>query len=416
MVLRPEGQLADVDTQPQRMPWLERRQRGRFSGWVGTIGMALVKPRALMKAVPPAASSWQAWWFAAITGAVVMLLSMLPTLLFATVLPIFAMRAGAGGGGPGPAALAGIIAGMGVVGLLVGLILTLAYILVWGLVTHGLLMITGPRVGGLDRTLQALCYSSGANIASAFPCFGPYFGWIWWVVSAVLTVMEAQKIRALRASLTVAAFPVILTILLVAGYFALILASASFASSSAMTGQPATVQALRISQALSGSVTADGSYPDHGLMLVVDANMSPGEFISPMSSTTWSDITLGQSDLGEFRRQGSGRQAQMAGAAADALPPDTVAHRIGDVVFTFHGLDPAGDPSLWVFVMPPDPAPFPGGAQVWIVAEAGGSVYPVQQRGFSLKLAEQNDLRAQAGLPPLPDPSTVGHDAPATAP
>jgi len=93
MVLRPEGDLDDVDTRPGRMPWLERKERGRFAGWIGTVGMSLVRPLALMRGLPPNASTWQAWWFATITATVTTAIMMLP-LFVLMALPMLAMAGG----------------------------------------------------------------------------------------------------------------------------------------------------------------------------------------------------------------------------------------------------------------------------------------------------------------------------------
>ena len=38
-----------------------------------------------------------------------------------------------------------------------------------------------------------------------------------------------------------------------------------------------------------------------------------------------------------------------------SLPPDTIAYRMGDLVFTYHGIDlMQPDPRLWVVIMVPD--------------------------------------------------------------
>jgi hypothetical protein len=423
MVLRPAGELSDVDTQPQRMPWLERKQRGRFAGFASTIGMSLVKPRPLMRGVPPTASSWQAWWFALVAALVTTLLFMVPMLVLMAV-PMFAI--GGAGGGPGVGRVAGVFAGMGAF-MLVGFpVVTLLYIVGWGLVTHGLLLVTGRRGGTLRHTMQAICYSSGANITTAFPCIGPYLGWIWWLVSAIFMVMESQKVRAVRASIIVSVFPVVFTLLFVSGYVAMIFAAASSAQAQAQAqvggiqtpmDRLNAQQATRIMQAVRDMERDTGAYPGHGLLLVTDADLSSGDFISSVWNTTRADVDLGDFDLIEFDDQGVTRQGAWAQKVVTRLPKNVVAHRVGDVVFTCHGVAPDDTSTLWLFVMAPDPvANSAGTEETWIVGELSGSVYTVQPSDVGKVLGAQNSLRTEAGLPPLPDPSTITHDAAATAP
>jgi hypothetical protein len=43
-------------------------------------------------------------------------------------------------------------------------------------------------------------------------------------------------------------------------------------------------------------------------------------------------------------------------AAADALPVNIVAHRLADLVFTYHGIDLTNaDPNLWIVITSHDP-------------------------------------------------------------
>ena len=99
------------------------------------------------------------------------------------------------------------------------------------------------------------------------------------------------------------------------------------------------------------------------------------------------------------------------------LPDGVTAYRVGDYVFTYPGIDLAdARPGLWVVVMSADPdagiAGFAPGPV--IVGRADGSVRAIARSRLSAALAGQNELRAEAGLPALPDPTLVTHDAPAT--
>ncbi len=109
-------------------------------------------------------------------------------------------------------------------------------------------------------------------------------------------------------------------------------------------------------------------------------------------------------------------RASVNEAAVAALPPNAVAHRLGDFVFTYHGIDMrSADPDLWTVIYWPDP--FCNGfiePQTVVVGLPGGGSRPILG-DFAAELAAQNQLRALAGLPPLPDPATVSHGRPAKA-
>ena len=100
------------------------------------------------------------------------------------------------------------------------------------------------------------------------------------------------------------------------------------------------------------------------------------------------------------------------------MPENVVAHRFGDYVFTYPGADlSAPDNLLWVVVMLPDPdvnsplAPW----QSVEVGLADKSVTTFQVANLATQTDSQNVYRASIGLPPLPDLTTVTHDAPAVA-
>ncbi len=90
-----------------------------------------------------------------------------------------------------------------------------------------------------------------------------------------------------------------------------------------------------------------------------------------------------------------------------------VAHRVGDYVFTYHGIDLATAlPRLWLVVQSHDPR---SNKSCWPlgtvhVGQADGLVRSFPVEALSSKLNQQNELRIQLGLPPLPDPCTVWHE------
>ncbi|MCH8165819.1 MAG: hypothetical protein IH889_09440 [Planctomycetes bacterium] len=294
---------------------------------------------------------------------------------------------------------------------------------VWGLVTHGVLRLTGGSSGSIGRTYQALCYSSGAAALLAVPVAGIYpcgfIPLVWWVVSAVLMVATGQRVHGGRAALAVLTFPVFLLLLVVGGYMALLVAmfSGMGAMSSGMT-MPTVDTQIVLDGVLDYASRHDGQGPGHALQLVTSAGLSETDFVTAGSATGIDDVPAGDADLVAFMLLSPGDQAEVADAAAEALPRGTIAHRLGDFVFTYHGLDlTAADPGLWVVVHSPDPD-VNSVQPPWVVfgvGRADGTVITMGLIQMVLSLQQQNAIRAASGLPPLPDPATVTHDAPAVA-
>ena len=115
--------------------------------------------------------------------------------------------------------------------------------------------------------------------------------------------------------------------------------------------------------------------------------------------------------------QSEARRNDIAQRARDALPEDVIAHRVGDWVFTYHGMDPvSADSQLWIAVASPDPGCNPALSQ-WPTLNAitaDGQMTQTHNWDQQGVLANQNRLRKANGLPPLPHPSTVTHSSPAT--
>jgi hypothetical protein len=95
-----------------------------------------------------------------------------------------------------------------------------------------------------------------------------------------------------------------------------------------------------------------------------------------------------------------------------------VGHRLGDFVFTHHGIDlDSPDPDLWLVIMSADPAVNtpPAPEDELAVGRADGTVQVITAASFDAGLGRQNDLRAKYGLRPLPPPASVTHAKPALA-
>jgi hypothetical protein len=421
MVLFPAEGVDEEQTNVGHMPWLQRRRRGWPKAWLSTVGQALIAPPRLMRAVPESSSVGQAWWFAFVTAALIIVASFLPLLGLTVAVP-FMVSGAAGGaaGAPGPVRMAAIITGFLALAMIVGLALLMLLMVIWGLVTHALLSITGKGHGSIGRTFQAICYSSGANVTTAIPCFGQYIGFVWWLISAVLMIREAHRVHGGRATFAVLALPGSLVLLVVGLYAALAVHMFVGAGPFAF---PAPATSIRDTQIVLEGVRAyaaqhEGRGPAHAVELVASQAIAEGDLVGWNTLTEVVDIAVADVTLDELMFLPPPARDRASKAAADSLPAGTVAHRLGDFVFTYHGVDLGnGDPSLWVVVWSPDPDinPYRPASIPTVIGRADGTVATVPLAQFASTLSKQNELRATVGLPPLPHPATVTHDAPAVA-
>ncbi len=408
-VLLPTVGVEEEQTAPAAMPWLDRSRRGFFRAWLGTIWMAMIRPGQLIGVVPLESSLLDAWWFAVLTQLTIALVCMGPMFLFMVVVSSAGEGAGWAGAGLGfGAAFAVILAG------------TVAGIALWGAITHGVLCVGAQPRAGLRRTYHALCYSAGANVLSAIPCFGYYIGWVWWLVSAVLMVRDGQRVTGLRASVAVLLTPC-LGILAVIGFYtwlfvAVLPRSGAFLAMS-------QVQASSQAQVVAVTVRAyarlhNGRAFTHAAELLADGFIQPASLLAPGSGTTLAHIPVGSLTLQRFSELDRQEKLARVQEAIGDLPDGVVAQRLGDFVFTCNRLDlDAVDPAVWTFIMWADPASNdpPASTDVIYIGLADGTVLRITVADLDAELAGQNSLRAEAGLPPLPHPEEVTHDAPAVA-
>jgi len=420
MVLLPAEGLGETQTRVAVNRWLERHRTGRFKSWCATIGQSLISPGQCMKGTPVESSMKQAWWFLIVTMVAVMVVSFIPAACFMVGLPyMFSATGNPPAGGPGPGVLAGIMAGMTAAMFVIVVPATLLFVGAWGLATHGILRIGGPAHETIRRTFQALCYSSGAYVTSVIPCLGGYVAPIWWLVSAVLMVRAGHKVSGARATFSVVTFPVIVVVLFVAAYAAfvgIIVYSSQTATTSTLTTSVQKTQTV-LDAVLDHTDDWKGSWPVHGLALAEMGYMTEWDYLGTSTPTDMNDVPVGGGlDLLQFAVLPDPDRAEIVGKAAEALPAGIVAHRLGDFVFTYHGIDvqdAAG--GLWLVVMTPDPDVGTAGAMAApvVVGMADGTTRAIARNRIAEVLARQNELRVKEGLPRLPNPAIVTHDAPA---
>ncbi len=400
-VLLPTEGVEEEQTSPYVTPWLRRDKRGWVRAWLTTVGLGLVQPAKLMRGVPLNSPGWRASLFALITLFVTVAVSILPLGLI-VLLPM--MAAGTPGGAVPP-----LYVVVGLIGqCLLATAVSMVALVIWTLLVHLVLRLTGPTAGRMGRTHQALAYSTGGNAASAVPCLGLYLGWIWWVASAVGTVKEGQRVTWLRAAAAVLPWP-----LLSLGSLIGLFVWGIWAANSAMNYATATsdINSLVVMLNLAGQ--RDGTYPPHALALMQDS-ATPWSYVAGDTDTFPEDVAVADKTLDQLFTMSPAALQGVIDTVEQNMDPNAPAHRVGDFVFTYRGIDPEAEaPGLWLVVFYPDPAANwqPAPADTIAAGTLGNGVIEFSFSNLPAELADQNRLRADHGLPPLPDPGTVGAPA-----
>jgi hypothetical protein len=320
----------------------------------------------------------------------------------------------------------GIMAGTMGVGVIVAMVFMLAGVAIWGGLSHCILLISGGAPAGIGRTYQAICYAFGANVSAILLifCGGQYVGWIWWVISATIMMKEAHRIHGGRAALATLLPPVTAVAAIISLYILLIAtiigaAGTRAAAAAATAGATATsFDTANIAAALeSWAADHNGAGPPHALMLVEGGNLEAMSFLT-FSGDLESAAPLypgAPVRFYDYYTSFAPTQRQMARDAAAALPANVVAHRVGDFVFTWHGVDMiVGDRALWVMVLAPIDVDTVSGlpADRCTIVYVDGTTESLPLADLPAALVDQNEVRAVFGLPPVPDPMTVTQERP----
>jgi hypothetical protein len=393
MLLLPEEGLAEADTEP-----------------------------GLMRGVPKNASVGEAMVFGVVTSALAFLIGgALPSVAF------WGWQAFVWGWSPGFWEVLWLF-----LWLVVALFMVTGIIPIWALFGHAVLRLTGGSRYSVDRTLQAMGYSAGANVLSVIPIAGPVLGWLWWSVSAVAMVTSGQKVGVGRAIVAVYALPFLIALLgaATAGIWAWWYTSTltTGPAGPAWAAQRFEAQAVH-SGVLANAFMRESIGPGHALDLVPGGNL-PGwsadgpaarVFLHPASTTTLDDVPVGDGTLRTFSALSGDQKREVVDALIDEMPDSVIAHRVGGWGFTYHGATLRGrDGDLWVIVMLPDPdvnpAPQPEDLVLIGTDAYGDPVHEMEYADLADELEDQNDYRRTLGLPPLPDLLTVTHANPAVAP
>jgi len=429
MIVQPADGVSEADTMQRPFPWLDKKGRGRTARYWQTVGIGMGAPGEIERIGEP--KPWRSVAFAAYVFATVGIVSVLPFLLIFGV--SFVSAAGSGGGGGGAA----VVSTLGFsLAFIVGVPLLCACgIALVALLQHGVLKLTGPTRYPLGGTVETAMYCASPNIVCAIPCFGVYFVpltvlWSW--VTQAIALRKRQGVATWRAVL-VSSFPTLGVYGSVGGLIAWVTLGISLSSGPGIStvGGPFVVQGAAIDAALrSYAFTNNGAGPAHGLELI-DYAVQPDDFLTA-SGRPPRQVSIAGTDFDTFA---SSRPSVRRSVVANAsLPGDVIAHRVGDVVFTYHGIaipsraspgaaPPPGTPGtmvsgsdadgLWLYVIVCEQS-VAIQSTVVTVSTPDATRIDFPETDLSTRLANQNTLRQQAGLAPLPDPRIVTQATPVT--
>ncbi|MBC7835796.1 MAG: YIP1 family protein [Phycisphaerales bacterium] len=424
MVLLPAEGVDEHRTEALVVPWEDRKRRGFFKGWFGTIGLGLGSPGKLARTLRQRDSrEGRALWFTMFTTTVFAMLGSGVMFLF-----VFGMGAFVGGG------RGGMFWGSLLTFMLILIVFPLAIaiaVLLWGAIAHVILSITGGAEKSMGRTVESVAYAAAPIVLVGVPCVGPYLSpisLVWWAIVAAVVVAVAQGVSGFRATIAVLALP----LLVIAGLVAFISLAVvpPMRAAMAMAGTYAAIAqgptaTTKVVTTLRSHHATNGAFPAHGLDLLASGQLALSDiYLEGMPDDPGHGTAAGVDVVGLISMSASAQTAAL-GQAGASIAPQTVAHRVGDMVFTYHGIDLAtaevSAPGLWLVVCAPPSllAPAPGGAggtgtptasmpMLIYVGAADGSVKPLQQSTWQTDLQAQNSLRATFGLAPLPDVATFG--------
>ncbi|TVQ64656.1 MAG: hypothetical protein EA379_00975, partial [Phycisphaerales bacterium] len=286
-------------------------------------------------------------------------------------------------------------------------------LLLWLVIAHGLLAVSGGTAMGIGGTYEAMCWSSGPVLLLAVPCFGLYLLPItvaWWMVCATLMIMRSQAVGAVRATLCVGAAPMLV---LLGGVGAAVWGLANmntfFAGTAFHSAAFNQRQAQHVLDGVIFHMRLTGP-PDHPLRYVEDARFASDDLrlLDPGAWSPTHDIWLGTGSVDDFLRMGRERREEVVAGLLGADTHGGAAQRLGDMVFVTAGIDiDAADPGVWLLVVSIDPArratASAGLRSRILVGDASGSVEEIEEGAWPERLWEQEELRASLGLPAIGD-------------
>ena len=141
-----------------------------------------------------------------------------------------------------------------------------------------------------------------------------------------------------------------------------------------------------------------GSLPTHVAYLASDSEFDPLAFYEQSGGRAphvgaWDLFSLASVDTAT-------RDAELNQIIAN-WPTDVTAHRVGRLLMTYHGVDAAWQPNVWLLVQLPDGP----SEDYWAITLSGFE--QIDRAAPQAFIDKQNRVRAAAGLDPLPEMTTI---------
>ncbi len=385
-------------------PWLERTSL--FRPFFRSVWEVLVRPQQFGRTIPLAAELGQAVGFFAMgtMASLVVNLLMQACILGAVGYGLSQVAPKA----PNPFGAAGIGRQL-TQGVLLGLTVSVLWVLIESVLAHVVFRITRPRATSravpMGRGVQAYLYGGGAGAAlmclQAIPCCGSVVGFAWFGLSIFVIGMllrETYGISTARAMWTMVGVRVITVI-----FFIIAMIGVALTVPQVMGLPPGLLKRVLAGRTVQTTGTALSAYRS--------ANGAwPATPIDPFSSDTLGLIELveltrvsgpaaigGLSGGAIFTDDGTlfaKEQASLAGLIVPGKP-----FRLSGAVFVYPIASAA--PGEWLVI-----ADAKGISPIVRVVTATGEVVYSKEE-FVVRLAEENARRATAGEAPLPDPAAV---------
>ena len=186
--------------------WSDRRQVGRWRAFWRVVGYSLGTPSRIGNTMTQKRGLRGALWFSFLC----LNFAGFNWLIFITIafwLPSFTGRSQSFRG-------VEFIAVLVFLAVFVGLVLAQQlFFLVWGLITHALIRMTGRARRAIGHTLSATHFCAGTFIICAIPICGFYFSlisFVWMAVAMVSALAALHKISRWRTAFAVLAPPVVM--------------------------------------------------------------------------------------------------------------------------------------------------------------------------------------------------------------
>jgi hypothetical protein len=404
MVLVPAAGVDERKTRARVNPWTDRIGRPKLRDWFKSVGLSLFVPGSLILATDISTPRARTLGFAVLTAAIASAASII--MPFMVTAP-FLVPLGINANGIEAIAVYGL-------GVMISGLLMYAIVPLYALIAH-IILLGGKPQHGLRVTMHAASMSSGANLLWGVPIMGLMIGpvgAIWWGVSMSVMLRAVHRVTPVRAYIAGLGPPLVAFGAAIAGFVAFVVwamtlgVNATAQMGAATAAQIAAVEGAIASNTLSGE--------RHVGSLILDGSLLQSSVIATPFSQT-SQIIAGGVDLSQALLTMTDQERATLAATLDAsLTPDVIAYRVGDLIVIRDVPIPSPTSALWHVAYCLEPTANPGFAQTTLSMQTSSSApgafpfNPGQMLGgpsnasINPTLIEQNRIRANHGLPPLP--------------